>query len=144
MSQEKKRHNAKAESDFIPYPTNKVVGIIDDAGDAQAALRGLKAAGFAADQIQVLTGKEGAHRLDVKGDEHGPLARIVRSTQALFSDDEIEDAARYEQELLIGHFGIGIKAQYQEDRDNARQILKAHRGHFINFYGRWAIENLDP
>jgi len=36
-------HDAKDHSDFISYPTNRVVGIIDDVGDAQAALRHLKA-----------------------------------------------------------------------------------------------------
>src|SRR5262245_24496346 len=85
----KRPHRAKDHSDFIPYPTNKVIGIIDDVDDAQAALRDLKAAGFTAKQVQVLTGQEGAHRLDVKGDEHGPLARIVRSTQRLLGDYEI-------------------------------------------------------
>jgi hypothetical protein len=139
----KRPHDAKDHSDFIPYPTNKVVGIIDDVGDAQAALRDLKAAGFTANQVQVLTGKEGAHRLDVKGDEHGPLAHIVRSTQRLLGDYEIQHATRHEQELLAGHFGIGIKAHYKEDRDKARQILKAHHGHFINFYSPWTMENLD-
>lgn len=137
-------HDAKRHSDFIPYPTNKVIGIIDDVGDAQAALRDLQAAGFTANQVQVLTGKGGAHRLDVKGDEHGPLARIVRSTQKLLGDYEIQHATRHERELLAGHFGIGIKAHYKEDRDKARQILKAHHGHFINFYSPWTMENLEP
>ena len=35
-------------SDFIPYPTNKVVGVIDDVKDAQSALRDLQKAGFSA------------------------------------------------------------------------------------------------
>jgi len=47
-------------SDFIFYPTNKVVGIIDDPNDGKAALRDLRAAGFTADEIEVLTGKAGA------------------------------------------------------------------------------------
>ena len=140
----KKRHDDKDDSGFIRYPINKVVGIIDDMGDCQAALRDLQAAGFTGHQVQVLTGEKGAHRIDVKGDEHGPLAHIVRSTQKLLGDYEIEDATRYEQELLAGHFGIGVTARDDEDRDQARQILKAHHGHFINFYGRWIVENLNP
>lgn len=61
-------------SDFIAYPTNKVVGFIDDLGDAQAALSDLRASGFAADEIEVLVGEEGAQRIDVNGGEHGVLA----------------------------------------------------------------------
>jgi hypothetical protein len=144
MSAKKQSQRAKDKSDFIPYPTNKVVGIIDDVSDAQAALRDLKAAGFTADHIQVLTGEEGAHRLDPKGDEHGPLAHIVRSTQQLLGDYEIQDATRHAQELLAGHFGIGVTAHYEDERDKARQILKVHHGHFINFYSPWMMENLEP
>jgi hypothetical protein len=141
MPSEKQRQK---NSDFIPYPTNRVVGIIDDVGDAQAALRDLKTAGFTAAQVRVLTGKEGAHRIDVKGDKHASLAHIVRSTQKLLGDEEIQDAARYEQELLAGHFGISVAAHDEEDRNKVRQILKSHHGHFINFYGRWATQNMDP
>jgi hypothetical protein len=90
------------------------------------------------------TREEGAHRIDVKGDEHRPLAHIVRSTQKLLGDYKIEHAARHEHEVLAGHFGIGVVARDEEDRDQARQILKAHNGHFINFYGRWTTEYMDP
>jgi len=72
------------------------------------------------------------------------LARIVRSTQSLLGDYEIEHTTRHEQELRAGHFGIGVAAHHTGDRDKARQILKAHHGHFINYYGRWVMEELDP
>src|SRR5260370_37197196 len=44
-------------SDFIAYPTNKVVGFIYDPGDAQAALSDLMSTGFTADEIDVISGK---------------------------------------------------------------------------------------
>ena len=143
MSADKERHGANDGSDFIPYPIDKVVGVIDDLGDVQGALRDLKAAGFKADDITVLTGEQGANRLDVKGDEHGPLAHVVRLIQNVLGDYEIEDATRYEQELLAGHFGIGVVARGVDDRDKVRQILKAHHGHFINYYGRWIMVCLE-
>jgi hypothetical protein len=144
MSTDKQRHDVNDESDFIPYPTDRVVGIIDDVAEVQGALRDLKAAGFTADHIRVLTGEEGAHRIDVKGDEHGPLAHVVRSIQELIGDYEIKHAIRDEQELLAGHFGIGVIARDVEDRDKVRQILKEHHGHFINYYSRWIMERLEP
>ncbi|HKR84846.1 MAG TPA: hypothetical protein VJS37_11760, partial [Terriglobales bacterium] len=75
--------------DFIPYPTNKVVGIIDDVKNAKAAVRDLQKAGFSADQIRVLTGKEGARRINARGDKHGVWARMLRSFQKVFGDYEI-------------------------------------------------------
>ena len=131
-------------SEFIFYPTNKVVGIIDDPGDAKAALRDLRAAGFTADELEVLTGEEGARRIDVTGEEHGPLARFVRSFQKLLGDYEPVHVRRHEREFLAGHYGIGVTAKEPEAREKARQILKSHNGHFINFYGQWAMEVLEP
>jgi len=131
-------------SDFISYPTDKVVGIIDDSDDAKAALRDLRAAGFTADDIEVLTGEEGAHRVDVTGEEHGPLARFVRSFQRVLGHYEPVHVRRHEQELLAGHFGIGVTAKDPDTREKVRKILKSHKGHFINFYGKWAMEVLEP
>jgi len=144
MPVDKQHHDADDEPDFIPYPTDRVVGIIDDGGDVQDALRDLKAAGFPADDIRVLTGEEGAHRIDVKGDEHGPLAHMVRSIQELLSSYEVQHFTRDEQELLAGHFGIGVIARDVDDREKVRQILKEHHGHFINYYSRWVMEHLEP
>jgi hypothetical protein len=132
------------DSDFIFYPTNKVVGIIDDPADAKAALRDLRAAGFTVDEIEVLTGEEGAHRIDVIGEEYGPLARFIRPFQKLLGDYEPVHVRRHEREFLAGHYGIGVTAKEPEAREKAHQILKSHNGHFINFYGQWAMEVLEP
>ena len=131
------------DSDFIFYPINKVVGIIDDPADAKAALRDLRAAGFTADDIEILTGEEGAHRIDPSGEEHGGLARSIRSVQKL-GNYESEHARRHEQEMLAGHCGIGVTAKEPEAREKVREILNSHNGHFINFYGSWAMEVLEP
>jgi hypothetical protein len=141
---EKMPNDRSEDSDFISYPTNKVVGIIDDPDDAKAALRDLRAAGFTADEIEVLTGEEGAHRIDVTGEGHGLLARIVRSVQKLVGNYESVHVRRHEQELLAGHYGIGVTAKEQEAREKVCEILKSHKGHFINFYGKWAVEVLEP
>jgi len=144
MPVDKEPHDANDESDFIPYPTNRVVGIIDDVANVQGALRDLKAAGFTADDIRVLSGKAGAHRIDVKGDEHGRWAHVARSVQELLGSYEIRHETRDEEELLAGHFGIGVITRHTVDREKVRQILKAHHGHFINYYGRWVVEYLEP
>ena len=120
----------KNDSGFITYPLNKVVGIIRDAG-------------FHANKIEVLCGEEAAMRIDAAGVKHGVFARIVRSTQYVLGDYEIEDATRHENELKAGHFGIGVSTHRKAEREKVRQILKVHRGHFINFYGRWTMERLE-
>jgi len=126
---------------FLTYPTNKLIGAIVDAPHAQAAIEALNVAGFAEDQVDMLCGLEGARRLDVNGKEHGVLARLYRFIEG-FGDMEHNHLKRYEQELLAGHFVIAVKARDKESREQARQIVKAHDGYFINFYGRWHVEGL--
>jgi len=137
-----KQSDIHKDSDFILYPNNKVIGIIDDPADCKAALKDLKAAGFTAAEIEVLSGEEGAHRLDPTGEEHGPLARFARWIEKA-GDMETEHVRRHEEEVLAGHFGIGVNATEPEAREKVREILKAHNGHFINFYGQWAIEAME-
>lgn len=135
IARDKRLPGVEDKSDFIPYPTHKVVGIIDDVGDAKAAVRDLQKAGFSATQIRVLTGKEGARRINARGDKHGVWARTLRSIQKVLGDYEIPHATRHEREMLAGHFGIGVTARDKDERKKALRILKSHRGHFINFYG---------
>ena len=67
----------------------------------------------------------------------------VRLTQKVLGDYEIEHATRHENAIKAGHFGIGVSAPRKAQREKVRKILKAHRGHFINFYGRRAMELLN-
>ena len=46
--------NTTNRNDFIPYPTNRVVGTVADATHAQAAINALLQAGFAEHDIDIL------------------------------------------------------------------------------------------
>ena len=134
-----------ANTEFTFDPTDKVVGFIADPGDARAALRALRAAGFAAAEVEVLMGEEGAQRIDVTGEGHEASVHIVRSTQKPpVYYDAPAIVTRVEQELLAGHYLVGVAAKEPEARARASGVLKSHGGHFINFYGRWAAEALEP
>lgn len=135
--------NANAEFDFDP--TNKVVGIIDDPGDAMVALRDLGAAGFTANEIEVVMREEGAQQIDATGKGHEASIHIVPATQKPPSYyDAPVIVRRVEEEVRAGHYVIGVVANESEARERAVDILKSHGGHFINFYGRWAAEGLKP
>jgi len=131
-------------SKFIFNPTNKVIGIIDDAGDTKAALQDLSAAGFTAGEVELLTDEEGAQRIDLTGERRGVLVHIISSQHPQHFYDAPGLVGQIEQELKAGHFGIGVGAKETEARERVREILKSHNGHFINFYGRWAAEALEP
>jgi hypothetical protein len=125
---------------FIGYPTNNLFSIIDDSVDAEEALQALAVAGFG-DETQVFHGEEGAHRIDASGAAHGWLAQLRRLHQK--TTVEREQAEQYEQAVLQGHCVIAVHTGDPERREEARQILKGHGGHFINYYGRFGIRGLE-
>lgn len=127
--------------EFIAYPTNRVVGTIDDPGAARTAVEALLEAGFNMDEIDVLYGEEGARRLDPTGKEHGVLARVQRTV--LHMNDEDEYLRHHMEDILAGHFVIMVLAKEPEKREKVREILKSHGGHFIRFFGTWVIRSLD-
>lgn len=136
-----------ANSEFTFDPTNKVVGSIDAAGDAKDAMRALTAAGFTAKEVELLTNEEGAARIGMSGEGHETMVHVhvYDSTQKVpaFYDSPVI-VSRVEQELRASHYLIGVVAKDRETRERAREILKSHGGHFINFYGRFAAEALEP
>lgn len=134
-----------ANAKFIFNPTNKVIGIIDDADDAKAALSDLRTAGFTVEELELLTNEEGAQRIDLSGEEREVPVHIIGSAQQPQQYyDAPKIASQIEQELKAGHYGIGVGEKDREAREKVREILKSHNGHFINFYGRWAAEALEP
>jgi hypothetical protein len=132
-------------SKFVFNPTDKVIGIIDEAGDAQAALRDLTVAGFRAEQLELLTNEEGAQRIELTGEEREVSVHVIGSSQKpQMYYDAPGLVTQIEQELKAGHYGIGIGATDNEMRERVRKILKSHGGHYINYYGTWAAEALEP
>jgi len=132
-------------SEFTFDPTNKIVGIVDDASDAKATLRDLRASGFTAEEVELLADEEGARRIGVSGEGSEVLVHFFPSTQKVPAHyDAPIIVRRVEQELLAGHYLIGVTARDGEARERASGILKSHGGHFINFYGRLAAEALEP
>lgn len=125
---------------FIGYPTDNLFGIIDHVDDTLKALQTLAAAGFA-DEIQAFHGEEGAYRIDASGAKHGLLAQLRRLHQK--TTVEREHAEQYELAVGQGHCVIAVHTSDPERREQARQILKENKGHFINYYGRFGIRQLD-
>jgi hypothetical protein len=126
---------------FIINPTDYLFGIIDDPEAAETVLTALVSAGFNPDRVRVFHGEQGVRQIDATGAEHGRLARLIRWRQN--TTPARPHAERYEQAVRDGHCVIAVHASDQESRTQARQIMKQHGGHFINFYGRWVIYSLD-
>jgi hypothetical protein len=127
---------------FIGYPTNRLLAVLDDPVDAAAAMAELQGAGIATRDLDVLRGDEGADRMDGTGNVAGWLARLRRAFDFTLMD-QLVDFAAYEQALRDGRAVVMVHVHSDDLKTAAHRVLKRQHGHFINYYGRFATEELD-
>ncbi len=126
---------------FLVYPTDHVIGVIDDAAEAQAALAALLSAGFSEEALRLFHGPETADQLDFSGTAHGFLGRLIRLVQG-YGDVEHDHFQRYGEALRAGHFLISVHVTERDRLEQVYEIVKAHKGRNIDFFGRWTVEEL--
>ena len=135
----------KERPDFIPYPTNRVVGTVADATNAHAAINALLQAGFDRQDIDILHGDGDIQRLDPTGEKHGFLAQFQRTLLRLAGPaEEYTQLRHHVEDVRAGRFVLMVLARKRDERVRAADILGAHGAEFIGFYGRWAWEGLTP
>jgi uncharacterized protein (TIGR02246 family) len=138
-------HAAGAERrDFIPYPTNRVVGTIGEPDSARAALEALLRAGFGQADIDILQGEGGLARLDPTGAEHGFLAQFRRTLIRTLDLEQFKHLTHHVEDVRAGRYVIMVLARRRIQRSQAADILNRHGAEFVGFYGRWAVEELPP
>ena len=127
--------------DWVRYPTNKVIGSLSTTDDLKAVITELNAGGFGQEEIYVVCGQKAASNIDVTGEQHNLLGRIYRLVEE-YADMDLKLLKDYKEELLGGHFLIGVDVDDEDERKRVADILVSHGGHRVNFFGRWAIETL--
>ena len=136
--------NRNTHEHFLPYPTERVVGTIDDPKDARAAIEALLRAAFTREEIDVLHGDGGLDRLDPAGTAHGFLARIQRTLiRTAGPVEEYKHLTRHIEDVRAGRFVVMVLAKQASQRRTAAEILSSHGAEFIGFYGRWAYQAFD-
>ena len=129
--------------DFIAYPTNRVVGTIADAPNARAAIEELLQAGVDREDIDILHGEDGLHRLDPSGAEHGFLARFQRTVIRLAGPaEESVYLQHHVDDVRAGRFVIMVLAELEDRRNLVARILNDHGAEFVGFYGVFAWSSL--
>jgi len=128
--------------DFIPYPTNRVVGTVGDANRAGETVDALLRAGFDRKDIDILHGEEDLHRLDPTGAEHGFLAQFQRTLIRTLDLEEFKHLTHYVEDVRAGLFVIMVLTKRRPLRIAAADILHTYGAEFVEFYGRWSCEEL--
>ena len=120
--------------------TNRVIAVIDDPRQTQAAVETLERAGVADRDLTTFSGEEGARQIDPEGVYSGGVKHVLRGLQRF----TLEGAhlRKYEAELGQGHQVVDVHIHGRRNLHAVAQILRAHGAHLINVYGPWTIEGV--
>ena len=120
--------------------TNRVIAVIDDPRQTQAAIDTLKRAGIADSDLAAFSGKEGAQHIDAEGVYSHGVTHMLRGLQRW----TVEGAhlRKYQEELGQGHQVVDVHVHGRRNQDAVARVLRAHGAHFINAYGQWTIEGI--
>ena len=130
---------------MLVYPTEKVVGVLDDPDRVDGLRRALTDIGVG--DLDVLAGDEGSRQLDPSGEQHGKLGKVVRTVQKALGDEAVR-LENLNEELEQGN--IVVQAALPSEGDEAREqdkqrigaTMREHGVRSIAFYGRNQIEEL--
>lgn len=130
--------------DLIPNPPNRVMGAIPDVAKAREAIKELLRQGVEAEDIDLLHGDEGMHRLDPADAELGFLSRFHRTLVELAAvNEESLDLRHHLDDLQAGRFVLMVRAVGAGSKQAIADTLRAYGGEHVGFFGRWAWEALD-
>lgn len=129
-------------SRFIGYPSGSLLAVLPDAESAAAAAAALRGAGIPDRGITILRSPEGADRLDGTGAVNGVIARLRRLVSFALMD-QLVDMALYEQAVRDGQVALMVRPRDEARKAAAIAVLRSHGGHFINYYGRFATEEIE-
>jgi hypothetical protein len=127
---------------FIGYPVDRMLAAFSDAARAAEAAAALRAMGLADRHITILRGDEGAARLDGSGEANGPVARLRRLVSFTVMD-QLPDFASYERAVRDGGAVLMVRVRGDRMKRVALDAIRARGGHFVNYYGRFATEELE-
>src|SRR5215211_8052470 len=136
--------DARPMSSPARLPTiNRVMAVLDTAEAAVVAAGALEREGFASGDVLVLAGEGDAERIDSLGNAGGAWARARRLLSFTLADQMV-DLAVYVAALRDGRTVLSMLAPAADARERARRALVGAGAHFVNFFGRFATEDIVP
>ena len=126
---------------FIGYPFDRMLAAFHDPAGAAMAAAAVRALGVPDRDIAILRGTEGADRLDGSGKTNGLVARLRRAVDFTMMD-QLVDFAHYEEAVRAGGATVMVKVRGDDRKADVAAAFEAHGGHFINYYGRFATEEI--
>lgn len=128
---------------FESYPSNRVVGMIDDKYEADEAIQDLSEHGFDESMIDESVGSDGLKFLDPDGRSHGWGTKIVRLWQNIAQGEEHKYLNNIRKNLKEGHAVVSVPVDSVGARNKAAKILAEHNASDIKYYGSFFTEKMN-
>jgi hypothetical protein len=123
--------------------TNRLMAVLDTTDAAAAATAALAREGFTGDAVLVLRGDRDADRIDSLGNAGGAWTRARRLLSFTLAD-QVVDLAVYVAALRDGRTVLSVLVSGETAKERARRALVGAGAHFLNFFGRFATEDIAP
>jgi hypothetical protein len=123
--------------------TNRLMAVLDTTDAAAAATAALAREGFTGEAVLVLRGDRDADRIDSLGNAGGTWTRARRLLSFTLAD-QVVDLAVYVAALRDGRTVLSVLVSGDAPKERARRALAGSGAHFLNFFGRFATEDIAP
>lgn len=127
---------------LIGYPTGWTLAVSDDEAAARRTATALREHGLRSDDVLVIAGADAQAQLRRLGASTGILARARRAVQFM-AMDQLPDLFVYEAALTQGRALIAVRVPSAR-RQDAVEVLRRNRAHFINSFGAWMTSEIEP
>jgi hypothetical protein len=124
------------------YPTNTVIGVVEDAKAAEAIASKLEDMPLNEDSINILCDEAAAEQIEEYRNEHPIKARIDHVMTFMSNESELID--QYNQRLNNGELIVSAEVEDEEQAHEVADVMRQHGGHYINYFGTQVITTLEP
>ena len=123
------------------YPTNYVVGVIDDLEDAQQASQAFIDTGYSINETRLMESQEALEKIQELENGKNRFQRFFSSFQAA-TDETGADVYHFEAKL--GHHILYVRAFSQNDIAKICELMEHFNAHTMKFFGVWSVADLPP
>lgn len=120
------------------YPEGFVVAVVDDPARAEAAVAALRDAGSSTEDVMLRPGAHVLANYRAHRERRGLLERLA----PLFPSEESDVEREYLEEAEQDRTFVAVRAPERDRRDRVAEILRAHGGRAIRYYGPRTITDL--
>jgi hypothetical protein len=135
------REAEMAEQQTESITGNHVMAVIDGSVAAQEAIENLRREGFT--EAAHFQGEEMAAKVDAKGENANPLARLIKAAQDHLSE-EPNYLGQYQEEARNGREVVAVQVEDREQADAVKTVLERHGARNLRYFTKLAVTDLSP